>query len=73
MTHPTEHPAETRTPTTRPGGARGITHHWPVLAGIAAAALIGLDMSEGVDAAPALAASALVYFGTAALRRPSSE
>ncbi len=29
-------------------------------------------MSEGIDAAPALAASALVYFGAAALRKPSS-
>ena len=76
MTHPTEHPAETTTPKPTigpgPGSARSIAHHWPVLAGIAAAALVGLDMSEGIDAAPALAASALVYFGAAALRKPSS-
>jgi hypothetical protein len=29
-------------------------------------------MSEGIDAAPALAASALIYFGAAALRKPSA-
>ncbi|MDX3458766.1 hypothetical protein PV396_43780 [Streptomyces sp. ME02-8801-2C] len=66
--HDTSATPATSTPATRPG----IAHHWPVLAGIAAAALIGLDMSEGVDAAPALAASALIYFGAAALRKPSS-
>ncbi|MEU6231057.1 hypothetical protein [Streptomyces sp. NPDC047042] len=71
MTSPTEnHPETTVTAGSAP--RPGITHHWPVLAGVAAAALIGLDLSEGVDAAPALAASALIYFGAAALRKPSS-
>ncbi|WP_330290298.1 hypothetical protein [Streptomyces sp. NBC_00576] len=68
-----EHRKEPSTPQpSTPAPRPGIAHHWPVLAGTAAAALISLDMSAGVDAAPALAASALVYFGAATLRKPSS-
>ncbi|UIX31802.1 hypothetical protein [Streptomyces sp. GQFP] len=70
MTKLPEHRPES--PPSEPSTTPRIADHWPILAGIAAAALIGLDMSEGIDAAPALAASALVYFGAAALRKPST-
>ncbi|MGW2050732.1 hypothetical protein ACWCPF_36995 [Streptomyces sp. NPDC001858] len=49
-----------------------VLRHWPALAGVAATALLGFGLEDGVDLAPALAASAFVYFGAAALRRAST-
>ncbi|MEU1184727.1 hypothetical protein ABZ464_45380 [Streptomyces sp. NPDC005820] len=65
MTHPPE-PA----PATAPRSV--LLRRWPTWAGIGATALLALDLEEGVDLAPALAASALIYLGAAALRRPSA-
>lgn len=47
-----------------------IWRHWPALIGVAFAGLITFDLVRGVDLAPVLAASAVVYLGAAALRRP---
>lgn len=44
--------------------------HWPALIGVAFAALITFDLVRGVELAPVLAASAVVYLGAAALQRP---
>ncbi|MGW0949305.1 hypothetical protein ACWD4O_43205 [Streptomyces sp. NPDC002623] len=49
-----------------------VLRHWPTFAASGAAALIVFGMEDGVDLAPALAASAFVYFGAAALRRAST-
>jgi hypothetical protein len=65
MTNPPEHvPSTARRP--------AVLRHWAAWAAIGATALIAFDMSEGVDVAPALAASALVYFGAAVLARPTT-
>jgi hypothetical protein len=45
---------------------------WPTLAGVGLAGFNVLDTSSGSELAPILAASALVYLGTAALRKPSA-
>jgi hypothetical protein len=45
---------------------------WPTLAGVGFAALIAVDLLSGVELAPVLAASAAVYLGAAALRRPAA-
>ncbi|MQA80198.1 MAG: hypothetical protein GEV10_17220 [Streptosporangiales bacterium] len=55
------------TSTTRP---HPLLRRWPVLAGLAFTALVAFDMAAGMDLAPVLAASAVVYLGTAALRKP---
>ncbi|MFI6039466.1 hypothetical protein ACIBBD_36155 [Streptomyces sp. NPDC051315] len=65
MTNPPQHVTST---VRRPA----VLRHWAAWAAIAATALIAFDMSEGADLAPALAASALVYFGAAVLARPST-
>ncbi|GAA3588588.1 hypothetical protein GCM10022419_083680 [Nonomuraea rosea] len=44
-----------------------VLRHWPVLAGLGAAALVVLGMATGAEVAKALAASAVVYLGAAAL------
>jgi hypothetical protein len=43
---------------------------WPTWVAIALTVLIALDMSEGADLAPAVAASALIYLGAATLGKP---
>ncbi|HWL99619.1 MAG TPA: hypothetical protein VNP20_19920 [Nocardioidaceae bacterium] len=43
---------------------------WPTLAGLGFAALVALGMTSGTEMAAVLAAAAVVYLGTAALRRP---
>jgi hypothetical protein len=45
---------------------------WPMLAGLGFAGLIAVDLVSGVELAPVLAASAAVYLGAAALRRPAA-
>ncbi len=70
MTNPPEHVTSTAP---RPTARRpAVVRHWAAWAAIAATALIAFDMSEGIDASPALAASALVYFGAAVLGTPST-
>jgi hypothetical protein len=65
MTHPPQH-----VPSVAPRPA--VLRHWPAWAAAGLTALIAFDMSDGVDLAPALASSALVYFGAAALGRPAT-
>jgi hypothetical protein len=45
---------------------------WPTLVGLGFAALVAVDLVSGVELAPVLAASAAVYLGAAALRRPGA-
>ncbi|MGH8175411.1 MAG: hypothetical protein ACREV5_04010 [Steroidobacter sp.] len=45
---------------------------WPTLAAIGFAGFVAFDMSSGVELAPILAASGLVYLGAAALQKPST-
>lgn len=45
---------------------------WPALAGIALAAFVALDTPSGSEFAAILAASGLVYLGTAVLCKPST-
>jgi hypothetical protein len=69
VTNPPEHVSSTAP---RPAAQRpAVLRHWAAWAAIGATALVAFDLSEGVDVAPALAASALVYFGAAVLARPS--
>ena len=49
-----------------------LRRRWPTLAGLGFAALIGVDLTSGVEMAPVLAASAAVYLGAAALQRPAA-
>jgi hypothetical protein len=49
-----------------------VRRRWPMLAGLGFAALIAVDLVSGVELAPVLAASAAVYLGAAALRRPAA-
>jgi hypothetical protein len=49
-----------------------VRRRWPTLAGLGFAALVAFDLVSGVDLAPVLAASAAVYLGAAALRRPAA-
>lgn len=49
--------------------AARLTRHWPALAGLALAVLIGYDLTTGAGGAPVVAGSAFVYLGAAALRR----
>ncbi len=53
--------------------ARGVLRWWPMLAGVALAAFVAIDTSEGSDMAPILAASGLVYLAAAALGRPKAD
>jgi hypothetical protein len=55
---------------TRPDG--GIRRWWPVASGVVMAGFAGLDLTTdgGVELAPVLAASAVIYLGAAALQRP---
>ncbi len=49
-----------------------VRRRWPTLAGLGFAALVAFDLASGVELAPVLAASAAVYLGAAALRRPAT-
>lgn len=49
-----------------------VRRRWPTLAGLGFAALVAFDLMSGVELAPVLAASAAVYLGAAALRRPAA-
>lgn len=51
---------------------RPVLRRWPILAGSGFAAFVGFGMVAGVDLAKVLAASAVVYIGAAALRRPAA-
>lgn len=59
----------TMTTQTAPG-VRPVLRRWPVLAGVGFAALVAFDLAAGVELAAVLAASAVVYLGAAALRKP---
>jgi hypothetical protein len=52
--------------------AKGLLRRWPTLAAIGLAALTTYDLSDGSDLAPIVVASALIYLGAAALRRPAT-
>lgn len=52
--------------------ARAVARRWPTGLGIAVGAWAALDMSEGADLAPALAAMAVIYVAAAALGRPAA-
>ena len=49
-----------------------LRRRWATLAGLGFAALVAFDLASGVELAPILAASAAVYLGAAALRRPAA-
>lgn len=49
---------------------RPVVRHWPILAGLAFAAVVAFGIVSGVDLAMVLAASAVVYVGAAALEKP---
>jgi hypothetical protein len=49
-----------------------LRRRWATLAGLGFAALVAFDLASGVELAPILAASAAIYLGAAALRRPSA-
>ena len=49
-----------------------VRRRWPTLAGLGFAALVAFDLASGVELAPVLAASAAIYLGAAALRRPAA-
>ena len=51
--------------------AKGWLHRWPILAAIGLTALMAYGLSDGSELAPIVAASALVYLGAAALRKPA--
>ncbi|MEQ4204283.1 hypothetical protein [Actinopolymorpha sp. B9G3] len=61
-------------PTAPPGSSTHgpLRRRWPALAGVGFAALVAFDLASGVDLAPVLAASAVVYIGAAALRKPAA-
>ena len=63
----TESEATPQTTSQPPSLAR---RRWPTLVGLGFAALVAFDLVSGVELAPVLAASAAVYLGAAALRRP---
>ncbi|WP_049563064.1 hypothetical protein [Nonomuraea sp. SBT364] len=46
--------------------------HWPTMAAIAVAGVIAYGLTGGEEIAPILTASALIYLGAAALRRPTA-
>ena len=50
--------------------ASGLRHRWPAIAAVALAGMTLYGLASGVDLAPILAASGLVYLGAAALRKP---
>ena len=49
-----------------------LRRRWPTLAGLGFAVLVAFDLASGVELAPVLAASAAIYLGAAALRRPAA-
>jgi hypothetical protein len=59
-------------PQTTPKPQSLVRRRWPTLAGLGFAALVAFDLASGVELAPVLAASAAVYLGAAALRRPAA-
>lgn len=65
----------TETKATTPASSHtgsALRRRWPALAGIAFAAVVTFDLARGVDLAPTLAASAVVYIGAAALRKQAA-
>jgi hypothetical protein len=60
------------TPQTTSQAPSLVRRRWPTLVGLGFAALIAVDLVSGVELAPVLAASAAVYLGAAALRRPGA-
>lgn len=54
----------------RPAGA--VRRRWAALVGVAFAAFVAFDLSGGAELAPVLAAAAVVYLGSAALRKPAA-
>jgi hypothetical protein len=53
--------------------AVGIRRWWPAAAGVVMAGFAGVDIADGgVELAPLLAASAVIYLGAAALGRPGA-
>ncbi len=58
--------ATSRPRTTTPLGVA--RRHWGALVGVGFAALVAADLRHGVDLAPMLAALAVIYLGSAALR-----
>jgi hypothetical protein len=49
-----------------------VRRRWPALVGLGFAALVAFDLASGIELAPVLAASAAIYLGAAALRRPAA-
>jgi hypothetical protein len=68
-THQATSNTATQTPTTEASTHR-LRRRWPTVAGVALAALTGIGLASGVDLAPIVAASGLVYLGAAVLERP---
>jgi hypothetical protein len=57
-------------PITRPANPfRALLRRWPAALGVAMAAFIAWDLAAGIDLAPILTASGLVYLGSAAFRK----
>lgn len=57
----------------RPAGvARSLRQRWPTLLGLGFTVVIALRLGDGVDLAPVVAVSALIYLGASALRNRSS-
>jgi hypothetical protein len=48
-----------------------LRHRWPSLAAVGLAGLTAYGLSDGSELAPIVVASALIYLGAAALRRPA--
>jgi hypothetical protein len=57
---------------TNPKPQSFLRRRWATLAGLGFAALVAFDLASGVELAPILAASAAIYLGAAALRRPAA-
>ncbi|MPV35836.1 hypothetical protein [Georgenia subflava] len=59
--------------TTAPAAPVGqLRRIWPSVAGVGFAALVGIGLTGGVELAPVLAASAVVYLGAAAVGKPAA-
>jgi hypothetical protein len=56
----------------RPTPAGGALRRWPSALGVALAAWVALDLSEGADLGPGVVAMAVVYLGAAALGQASA-
>ncbi|WP_336207536.1 hypothetical protein [Nonomuraea sp. LPB2021202275-12-8] len=69
---PTQQPGNDRETDATSRRIAPLLRRWPTLAGLAFAALTAFDLAGGVELATVLAASAVVYLGTAALGRPGA-